>query len=138
MIKMTADPRLIIIILLLLVVYSVYFFRDQHRNNYTEQPLELYTLNLAGKRLTVMRSSDNKDQGTTPADLAPILFKKIPINQADQLLLQTISGIGPDLAEKIISERDRHGHFASSSDLLRVKGIGQKRKEWLEYKLNFD
>ena len=41
--------------------------------------------------------------------------------------LQTLSGIGPSMAQSIIDERTKNGAFASVDDLMRVSGIGEKK-----------
>ena len=41
--------------------------------------------------------------------------------------LQTLSGIGPSMAQSIIDERTQNGAFASVDDLMRVSGIGEKK-----------
>lgn len=50
--------------------------------------------------------------------------EKVDINKAGSNALQTLSGIGPALAERIISYRDSKGAFEKIADLLNVKGIG--------------
>lgn len=49
---------------------------------------------------------------------------KININTADATQLETLSGIGEVLAERIIEHRESNGPFASVDDLLEVSGIG--------------
>jgi competence protein ComEA len=51
---------------------------------------------------------------------------KIDVNTAGSAELQTISGIGPALAERIIAFRRENGPFESLEQLLAVKGIGPK------------
>ena len=51
---------------------------------------------------------------------------KININTASALILDTLPGIGPVLAERIISYREEHGPFSSIEDLGNVEGIGSK------------
>ena len=51
---------------------------------------------------------------------------KVNINSAGIDELQTISGIGPVTAEKIISYREEHGAFTSIEELLNISGIGEK------------
>jgi len=58
---------------------------------------------------------------------APFFFYPLAINYCDKTMLMSIRGIGPDLAGNIISTRDRLGGFATSDDLLNVKGIGHSR-----------
>ena len=70
---------------------------------------------------------------TTPAALAASesSFEEphcplVHVNTAGMAELQTLPGIGPVYAERIIIER-RERPFLEKRDLLRVKGIGEKR-----------
>ena len=51
----------------------------------------------------------------------------VNINTASAAELQTLSGIGPSMAQSIIDERTQNGAFASVDDLMRVSGIGEKK-----------
>ena len=51
----------------------------------------------------------------------------VNINTASVSELQTLSGIGPSMAQSIIDERTQNGAFASVDDLMRVSGIGEKK-----------
>ena len=51
----------------------------------------------------------------------------VNINTASAEELQTLSGIGPSMAQSIIDERTKNGVFASVDDLMRVSGIGEKK-----------
>ena len=75
---------------------------------------------------------------TVPAAIAPLFFQKIPVNRAGFQLLESVPGIGPELAGRIIRERDENGNFLAADDLIRVAGIGMKRKEHLIKYLRFD
>ena len=55
--------------------------------------------------------------------------KKININTANKEELQSISGIGPALAEKIVSYRNTNGKFKKVEDLKNVNGIGESKYE---------
>ena len=48
---------------------------------------------------------------------------KVNINTADSLTLQTLPGIGEELADRIIVYRQSHGSFATVGDLSQVEGI---------------
>lgn len=50
----------------------------------------------------------------------------ININTADEDLLQTLNGIGPVTAEKIVSYRTSYGAFEKIEDIKEVNGIGEK------------
>ena len=51
---------------------------------------------------------------------------QVNINTADQSKLQSINGIGPKRAQKIISYRKSHGDFKSVEDIKKGPGIGDK------------
>lgn len=49
------------------------------------------------------------------------------LNRAGYFDLQTLPGIGPVLAERILAYRDSAGAFKSVEELSNVKGIGDKK-----------
>jgi competence protein ComEA len=51
----------------------------------------------------------------------------VNLNTATSEQLQTVPGIGPATAEKILQMRKSYGAFKSVDDLLAIKGIGKKR-----------
>jgi competence protein ComEA len=51
----------------------------------------------------------------------------VNINTATLDQLDSLLGIGPALAQRIITYRDQHGPFRSIQDLLNVSGIGDKK-----------
>lgn len=51
---------------------------------------------------------------------------RINLNTATITQLQTLKGVGPKTAERIIAQRKRVGSFKSLEDLLQIKGIGPK------------
>ncbi len=57
---------------------------------------------------------------------------QININTSNSALLQTLPGIGPVLAERIIEYRNRNGYFISIEDLKNVSGIGEKKFEGIK------
>lgn len=60
--------------------------------------------------------------------------KKININTASQSELETLPGIGPKLAERIVQYREEQGAFSEIEDIMAVKGIGEKKfKKLREY-----
>jgi competence protein ComEA len=56
----------------------------------------------------------------------------VNLNTADSAALQTLNGVGPATAQKILDYRDQHGPFAKIEDLKNVSGIGDKTFEKLK------
>ncbi len=54
------------------------------------------------------------------------------INTASAEELQTLSGIGPQMSQKIIQHRKENGNFYSVDELTNVKGLGEKTLEKLK------
>jgi protein Tex len=53
----------------------------------------------------------------------------VDLNLASAPLLSHVAGIGPKLAENIVSFRDEHGRFETRAQLLKVPKLGQKAYE---------
>ena len=60
---------------------------------------------------------------------APSDGSRININTATSQELQTLRGIGPALAQRIVEYRQTSGGFSTVNDLTNVKGIGPKTLE---------
>ena len=54
---------------------------------------------------------------------------KVNINTAKQTELETLPGIGPSLALKIINYRKENGNFKNKEDIKNVNGIGDSKYE---------
>lgn len=94
-------------------------------------------LNLArvlsdGEQIVVPSLSDATDtEASSDASAASgstsIINGKVNINTASAEELDTLPGVGPSTAQKIIDEREANGPFSSIEDLKRVSGIGDKK-----------
>jgi competence protein ComEA len=91
-------------------------------------------LNLAKK----LRDEDyiyvdkKQDPGAVPASAAVYGSSgsdRINLNTATLSELDTIPGVGPVTAQKIIDYREKHGDFSALEDLKKVGGIGDKTLE---------
>lgn len=51
----------------------------------------------------------------------------VSLNQGTTSDLETLPGVGPVLAERIVAFREEHGRFETVEDLLEVPGIGEAK-----------
>lgn len=87
-----------------------------------------------GEQIVVARS------GTRPASApggsapggADAQGQKVNINTATSEQFETLPGIGPALAQRILTYREQHGSFRSVADLQKVSGIGPKKFEAIQ------
>ena len=59
----------------------------------------------------------------------------VNINTADVKGLDTLPGIGPSTAQKIIDYRNTNGAFKKSEDIMKVKGIGKAKYDKVKDKI---
>ncbi len=79
----------------------------------------------SGKELQV------RTERTPETTAAPVPRGKVELNTATAEELETLPGIGPALAGRILAYRQEQGSFSSVEELLEVEGIGQARLEGL-------
>ena len=72
-----------------------------------------------------IQSSDTDNNHTASG----LTSGKISINNADSTQLQTINGVGPVTADKIIAFREQNGGFTKIEQLKEISGIGDKTFE---------
>lgn len=60
---------------------------------------------------------------------AAVTLSRVNINTADVRELDTLPGIGPVLAQRIVDWRTANGAFTCAEDLLQVEGIGESTLE---------
>ena len=109
---------------------------------------DLDRLNLAarladGQRLAVARRGEPPPPG--PASGSPAAGGDdapppgpIDLNTAGMAELETLPGVGPATARKILEERARRRGFRSIRDLLGVPGIGERRFAELRTRVHVD
>ena len=76
-----------------------------------------------GEQLVIPRMGEEMPPAAIGSVAAPPAGK-ISLSLADQATLDTLPGVGPALAERIIAWRERHGPFQAVTDVLAVSGIG--------------
>jgi competence protein ComEA len=72
-----------------------------------------------------------RKKGGRKADVKPKLTGPLNLNLASQIQLESLPGIGPALAERIVTYRKEHGLFRSYEELDNVNGIGKSMLEKL-------
>ncbi|MFH1287198.1 MAG: helix-hairpin-helix domain-containing protein [bacterium] len=87
----------------------------------TNGNLSVDSIKLEGKVNPVRKSRINSQKPEKLSD------KKININSASIQELESLIGIGPKIAAKIINYREKHGEFKSIEDIKKVRGIGKKK-----------
>jgi len=79
-----------------------------------------------GRQILVpLRAPKGKAVASAPGTAAP--DQPINLNTATVEQLQTLDGVGPATAKKIIDYRTEHGGFGTVDELDQVSGIGEKR-----------
>ena len=74
-------------------------------------------------------NSNNQDSSYSSYSSSNLKNNKININKATQTELETIPGIGPSTALKILDYREKNGKFLSIEDIKNVSGIGEAKYE---------
>jgi len=70
--------------------------------------------------------NQNSCGGTGSGGSAANLGGKLNLNRASESQLDSLPGIGPTLAGRIVDYRQANGQFASINDLAKIAGIGPK------------
>ncbi|MGI8618178.1 MAG: ComEA family DNA-binding protein [Gemmatimonadaceae bacterium] len=82
----------------------------------SEQLRRVDSARAAGKGGSGRRRSSGKKAAATEAP--------VDVDTASATLIETLNGVGPALAKRIVADRDSFGAFGSIEGLGRVRGIG--------------
>lgn len=67
-----------------------------------------------------------KPVAANPAKPAAAATPLVNLNTATQAQLESLPGLGPKVAERILEYRQKNGPFKKVENLMNVKGIGEK------------
>lgn len=86
-----------------------------------------------GMKVVVPRKEEDiSSQTENLSDISFLSTKKVNINIASTSELETLTGVGPTTANKIIEYREKSGHFKSLEEIKNIHGIGEKKFESLK------
>jgi protein Tex len=128
---------------------SVYSASDVAREEFPDQDVTVRGAVSIGRRLMdplaelvkidpksigVGQYQHDVDQGMLKQSLDDVVVScvnsvGVEVNTASKQLLQYVSGLGPQLAQNIITYRNENGHFRSRTDLMEVPRLGAKAFE---------
>lgn len=105
---------------------KIYIPTEKEMENQKEMEVKEYITKSSGSNIEDnSKSNSNSIQNSGSATL--IQNTKININTATQTELETLPGIGPSTAIKIINYREQQGKFKSIEDIKNVSGIGDNK-----------
>jgi competence protein ComEA len=84
-----------------------------------------------GEQLVVPRVGEAPSASTPGAAASATASQLVDLNAATLEQLDTLPGIGPSIAQRIIDWRSQNGRFTSVDDLSDISGIGDKTIESL-------
>jgi competence protein ComEA len=80
-----------------------------------------------GRQVLVPRRPSRSTAASAPAAAAATPSQPVNLNTATLEQLDTLDGVGPTTAQKIIDFRTAHGGFGSVDELDQIPGIGEKK-----------
>jgi competence protein ComEA len=97
---------------------------------------DLERINLAlpvtdGQQVHVPRQGEDNPPVQPPSG-QPASGGKVNINTADSAALESLPGVGPSLAQRIIDHRQANGPFERIEDVMEVSGIGEATFEGMQ------
>ncbi|MBN1353215.1 MAG: helix-hairpin-helix domain-containing protein [Candidatus Omnitrophica bacterium] len=129
MIKFTKDEKIAILFLLAVLFIGSSVFYCKKTDVLHKMALSAFNPTSGREPLAACLPNASRRQGREGATPNITAFGKVDINRATRDELVRIKNIGPVLAGRIISYREKEGPFSRIEDIKRVKGIGEKKYE---------
>ena len=116
--KVTKTEALLLAMTLVFLLLTGAIFVLRSRSGGAEYVVRNETLRAAEEETPPVLAQE--EEPPVPTAEAPL-----NINTADAAVLDTLPGIGPVLAERIVEYRSAHGAFVATEDLMLVEGISE-------------
>jgi competence ComEA-like helix-hairpin-helix protein len=137
--------REIVLLLIVVVIGAAGVATDRWRREHPDVAARLETLDRAApsppspapaQALSARVARPTTAPATPPAHAVHVprradIVTPVDLNLASREDLQSLPGVGPALAARIVDARARDGPFASVEDLRRVRGVGRATLERL-------
>lgn len=99
--------------------------KEEQKKNNMEDTIE--------KNIYITKTNENNQKSNEFESKSEM---KVNINTATQTELETLPGIGPSIALKIINYRNENGKFTKIEDLKDVSGIGESKYNQIKNLIN--
>ena len=109
------------VLVLVTCIFAAFLAGFAAGRNMNRSPVRIYQVQ--------SQSTEAVTEAMSEAYTGPTEPVIVNINTATAAQLETLPGIGPVLAERIVAYRDEHGSFRAVEELTKVKGIGTAKVE---------
>ena len=111
------------------VAFTLFIFGLFAVRNLNRTPVKTYVVRSDASESSTVLKPDTPLTEPPAALEEPAAVKLVNLNTATVQQLESLPGIGPALAQRIIDYRESHGPYTSIGALANVSGIGEKRLE---------
>ena len=108
------------ILILITAAFAAFLFGFFFGRNMNRTPVQIRQIPAVTRPAPTAGAEDTQEPTAPPI---------IDINTAPVQQLESLPGIGPVLAQRIVDYRNTHGAFTAPGDLLLVDGIGERTLE---------